>query len=686
MLLTTTRALITVACFSTTLAWAGEAGAWQDQSPLFGSVLREASMPSPGAAGLSPAAPSAAQAVVQSLYPDIGRLPASPTAPDVSASAPAAANPFQLPPAQAVPTVAQPQASNPFVSAAPTPSAARPQGSDATPFALDRHGEGEANQSKGGAVDESALRYYASQRNLERVGAEIRRLKALYPAWNPPADLFSPKSTVDEQPLWDLYTAGRLDEAKRRIAELQKTDSNYRPSADLQTKLDDGIARASIKAASDRRDWQATLAAAHARPTLLVCSEMDILWRVGEAFARTNDFAQAFDLYRYILTNCPNPAERKATMEKAAALLPQKGIDALIALGHPDASGGNEFSSMRFEKLRAAIGEVLSGKGGLQVVDPNEMTVFERFVQANRAAGDAALLGWFYYNREDYKNAQTWFQLASQSDQNPKYLEGYILAVRNSGNLADAEDLAFRNRSRSDGIAKIYVDLVADRLNDSEAAKQMAPADLDRFTAVVDQIRSAVGAQTFGWYLLDKEQPAEARKWFQKSVDWKVSEEGVVGLAVVAARTRDRSALKDIKAKYGDRFAALSDFKAYEPPARVSHRVASRSAGASRRRGSNGGDKLMQEANRQFQAGDYRGALATLDRREARSGKTYGAEILRGWTNLKLGQYDEADRVFRAQDAKRSTKDTRFGIGAVANDRYLMWPDQRNNCTIRWKC
>ncbi|MGI4764415.1 MAG: hypothetical protein ACRYGP_05025, partial [Janthinobacterium lividum] len=41
------------------------------------------------------------------------------------------------------------------------------------------------------AVDESALRYFASQNDLGRVAAEIRRLRSQHPEWEPPQDLFA---------------------------------------------------------------------------------------------------------------------------------------------------------------------------------------------------------------------------------------------------------------------------------------------------------------------------------------------------------------------------------------------------------------------------------------------------------------------------------------------------------------
>jgi len=526
------------------------------------------------------------------------------------------------------------------------------------------------------------------------VGAEIRRLKTLYPAWNPPADLFVPKSDVNEQPLWDLYAAGRFEEVRVQIAALKASSPSYRPSADLTTKLDDADIRRRIQTSSDTDDWGATLAAARERPSLLVCGEMDILWRVGEAFTKSGDLARAFDLYSYVLTHCTKPAERLATIQKAALLLPQKGIDALISYGETVADGVGEFDSLRFQKLRAEIGDAIASDRKRSIINVKELSAFEKFVKSERTAPDASLLGWYNYNIARFERAKDWFNLASDIGSDPKYLEGYILSLRNLDDLEASEDVAYRNWDQSPEIAKIYVELVADRMNEADKPGTISKTDLDRFGTVVAETQSALGAQTLGWYLLEDEKTIDAGAWFQKSVDWQATEEGVVGLAVVANRTKNNKSLKAIKAEYGETFAAVADFQEYSPPARqASYKPrTSRAAKPNKTRrarsgkGDGGGDKLMRQANQQFQAGDYQAALATLDRRQARSGKSYGAEVLRGWVNIKLKRWNEAERVFRAQDKKRSTKDTRFGIGAVSNSKYGMWPDRRNDCTVRWKC
>ncbi|MDY8110803.1 hypothetical protein U0C82_16810 [Fulvimarina sp. 2208YS6-2-32] len=592
---------------------------------------------------------------------------------------------------------AEASSSNPFVpvvQAVQTPQRSGPT----KPFEMDLGtGPKDATKFDTNIIDETALRYYADQRNLERVGAEIRRLKTLHPQWAPPSDLFAPRSTVDEQPVWDLFGAGQYLEARQKIENLQNADPNYRPSTDLLAKLTEGEARAAIQANSDRSNWSGTIAVARDHSNLLVCEHMDTLWRVGEAFARTDDYANAFDLYRYILVNCEDRGERRATLEKASALLPQKGVDALLALGDTQPDGMNEFDGLQFAKVRSAIAEAISNPIIPDLkIDPAELNRFQEFAKGQPDGDDAAIIGWYNYSRGEYQAASEWFEEAFQAGADDKAIEGYILSLRNLDDLDNAEMIALRYRDRSPEFGKIYIEIVADRINGLEDDETLDRGDLDSFTKVVDDSKSALGAQTLGWYFIARDEITDAGEWFKKSVSWEPSEEGVVGLAVVASREKDNSALSAIKTEYGDRYAALSDFKEYRP---VVHQAAVRSTRSDKKRlnvteskpvrvrsTGGGADKLMVDAKSQFDAGNYQAALNALDKREARGGKTYGGEILRGWANFKLNRLSEAERIFRAQDSQRSTKDTRFGIGAVQNTKYNMWPDQTNDCKVRWKC
>src|SRR5690349_18272827 len=70
-------------------------------------------------------------------------------------------------------------------------------------------------------VDESALRYFASQGDTRRVNAEIARLRALYPNWTPPSDLSQLSGSPGAPPpdplierLWNLYREDRIAEVR----------------------------------------------------------------------------------------------------------------------------------------------------------------------------------------------------------------------------------------------------------------------------------------------------------------------------------------------------------------------------------------------------------------------------------------------------------------------------------------
>ena len=498
--------------------------------------------------------------------------------------------------------------------------------------------------------------------------------------------------------MWDLYGAGRIADARAMIAVLQKNSPDYRPSSDLSSKLDQAETRLAIDQSYKAGNWPAVLAAAAKTPDMLVCSEMNVLWQVGEAFAKSGDLARSFDLYGYVLANCTNLAERQATVEKAALVLPPQGLDALITHGQTLPNGAGEFDSMRFQPLRADIGKAIGEGGRGEEIDPARLAAFGDYTRLARSAPDAALLGWYAYGQERYDEAADWFALSGSIDPTPKAIEGTVLALRNGGKIDKARQIAFQARQKSPELAKAYVEIVADALNNDDAKEQIDHSELKRFEGVVEESRSALGAQTLGWHLVDSEDLSDAGDWFKKSVEWEPSEEAVVGLAVVASRTKDNASLKDIRSKWGSKYAALADFKDYRPPvvARYSgtrSKVATRSmrsepaARKTRNRGrSAGGDKLMRQAQDYFDNGQYQQALSVLDKKQSRSGKTYGAEILRGWTNIKLKRWDQAEQIFRTQDARSSTKDTRFGIGAVQNSKYGMWSETNNTCTVKWKC
>jgi len=205
-------------------------------------------------------------------------------------------------------------------SAGPVPSAA-PAATPGTPRRIEER-------------DLTALRYYAEIKDWNRVESEIRRLRAIDPGWQPPADLMGGQAgpTVNEQELWDLFGTGRYAEVRSRIAQLQQANPTYTPSADLLRQLDIAEGQQKLGMASETAQWQAVIDQARRQPDLLNCARTDAVWRTAEAFARLQQTASAFDLYRSLVGTCSNLQERVATLQKANAFLSAEQMAQLYAL------------------------------------------------------------------------------------------------------------------------------------------------------------------------------------------------------------------------------------------------------------------------------------------------------------------------------------------------------------------
>lgn len=606
--------------------------------------------------------------------PDFGTsTPALASSPTASA-APGVRPPSFAPASLGAPTISAPVAAggNPFAAVRPTAAPAASDPSVAA-FQIAPQANAPAGATAETGPDDTALRYYAAQRDMARVGAEIRRLKALYPTWQPPSDLFATGPKVNEQPVWDLFSTGDYAGAAALVAKLKGENAGWEPTADLSDKLADASVRATMVSAASNGTWPAVVDAARSRPSLLTCDNVDLMWNLGEALARGGDLARAYDAYAYVVTNCQDASQRMATVQKASALLPPQGTDALIALGRTSADGSSEFATLRFDALRAEMGRVASGVSS-ELPSPEELARFADFVGRERSGGDAQLFGWYFYGQKKWSEAADWFRAAGQIDTNPKNVEGTILALRQGGKLDAAGDLAYDNRDRAPEIEKIYIELVSEQLSSEEATARPGADAVRRFSDVVEDSRSALGAQSLGWYWIGQEKVETAKAWFEKSVNWEETSQGVIGLAVAAVRLKDAEALKGIKSRYGDRYPELAEFQSAKAVANVaglaSPRVKARTASVRR---DGGQDAALREAQRQFDAGNYKAALATLDQRQSTKGYNRGAELLRGWTNLKMRRFSEARAIFKAEDKKGSTKDTRFGIGATFNSQFNAW-------------
>ncbi|MGH1573745.1 hypothetical protein ACRAWG_27765 [Methylobacterium sp. P31] len=419
-------------------------------------------------------------------------------------------------------------------------------------------------------VDESGLRYYAAQRQTERVQAEIARLKRRYPNWTVPTDLDTLKpSPPEEAPLWDLFTAGRIAELRAAIAARQAVEPEWRPSDDLARKLNRGTLRGEVKLAEQHGDWDTILVRANASPSALRDLDIDIAWLVAEAYARTGATAQAAAAYRAILSAQTETALRLATVQKAMAVLPMAQVEPLLALAHSAADGSGEFQAIRLDIARARIAAFLHDEPAGRI-EPGELAALGEAMRKSGQPDQISLLGWYAYRRRQFREALDWFKMAIARGGDARVATGLALSLRELGQDREAEEIAFAWRGPSVTNTALYLDMMGRRLTQSP----VTPIDagrLDRFAKLVLASTSGEGAQALGWYAYNACQFEAAVDWFQRATAWKPQEAAVLGYALTLSRLKRTREFIEVINRYDGLFPAVVELALPQPDAQTPH-------------------------------------------------------------------------------------------------------------------
>ncbi|MDQ0513116.1 hypothetical protein [Ancylobacter amanitiformis] len=400
-------------------------------------------------------------------------------------------------------------------------------------------------------VDETALRYFASQGDTRRLDAEIARLRALYPEWSPPADLFGPQTDIELERLWKLYAEGKYSDVRGAIATRQAADSSWDPPADLIARLNEAETRQRLVNASDAQQWSTVLRLATETPGVLTCTNVDILWRVAEAFAKTNQIPRALDAYTYVLTNCNDAGERLATMQKAIPLLSDDQIANLMKFERKDAEGKPEFALLRDDLIRRRMGR--AAENPEYSVPDADIKRMEELARQGSSAGDPLLLGWYLFRHDDARRALEWFKLALDRKGGSKAAEGYVLALNALGRALEAEPIAYEWRDSAPENNKAYLDVVISLLT-ADPAPVLDALVLTRFSPVVIRDKYVPGAQALGWYAYNTGQIVTAQSWFETALNWDPNDEpSAYGLSLAYWRLGDRARLAAMVQSWGSR-------------------------------------------------------------------------------------------------------------------------------------
>ncbi len=410
-----------------------------------------------------------------------------------------------------------------------------------------------SNAQQKPVVDESALRYFASHGDTARLNAEIARLRALYPTWTPPENPLAIPENDDKQleQMWALYSQSRYADVRAAIAKRKTEEPQWTPPADLLDRLAVGEKRAELIAASNAGHDEDVVKIGASTPSLLTCSDADVLWRVADALAKTDRTQRAKDAYIYMLENCSETSVRLATVQKASTRLSYGDMQDILARERSDADGKKEFDAIRNDLARRFVAEG-DGDAALTVAAPYLRTV-EKLVADEGLASDALLLGWYHLRRDENALAEPFFRKARAIEDSASASQGLALILLARRMPAEGEAVMYPWRTSSTEAMATYL-ATSTNLLALDPVPALEPQVLNRIAEVTLEQKHPETGEQFGWYALAMDQPATAEEWFTQVLGWKSDyEPAAYGLAISRLRMKDLAGVAAVQKVWAER-------------------------------------------------------------------------------------------------------------------------------------
>jgi tetratricopeptide (TPR) repeat protein len=474
------------------------------------------------------------------------------------------------------------------------------------------------------SVDETALRWYARHGYSERLDAEMRRLRTLYPEWEPPTDLTSPQS-FDETPLWALFAGDDIEAVEAAMQARRRIEPGFRPSDDLAAKLQQRRARRTMLQAAAASRPQDVLATAARMPELVGCHDLEASWTIAAAWRAKGDEGRAVAIFGDLLDACQRPQDRRALVDTAVPTLGWRVTAALIAkvrLRQPSAVP----VSVEAPVTRAGVAEALAVPG-TAAPHPVAIEAWLSSIEPSAPADELALAAWWTRATGDHARSLGLFEAASTRSigrPDPKTVEGIALGLEALGRRDEALAIASDNADRSEPLGRLAVDLGSVRFS-GKPRPRLDDREIAAYAAATTRWRSAPGAETLGWYAYDFGQTEAARRWFETGLGWRPSRGLALGHVLATARLGAKAEAQRLLVAYASEFPDLTAVKLGGTAVAV----------------------VRDAAGVALAARDYRGCLRHIEARSGRGLKPADA-IMKGWCLVGLERPAEAAAAFEA--------------------------------------
>ena len=422
----------------------------------------------------------------------------------------------------------------------------------------------------GEGPDESALRYYAQLGQMERVNTEIERLVRLYPGWTPPIDLFNgePPGDPSEDAYWELFATDRIDELRAAMNARKKEEPNWQPSKDLANKMRRKELRVRIMDFWKKGKWQDLVDYVKADNYNADDADVEMLWTIAEAFAKTKQTSDAVSVYLSILKSNADQPARLATIQKAMANLRMADVEKLIAAGRYDATGRSEFAPIMVDIVRARISAYLHDERSERIPDP-ELEVFKAYAKEEKDPNQPGLVAWYYYKTKSFRDALDWFKIALERGGDAMIAHGLAHSLRELDMRRETEEVAYAWREPLTNNLILFIDILERDLT-LEFPPFIEPDRLARYAKVTMDVASGEGAQALAWYAYNSCQYEVAHQWFQRAVAWFPKEATVYGYALTLQKMKQTKEFWDLMNRYDGLFGKVLEIifpdGRYHPP------------------------------------------------------------------------------------------------------------------------
>jgi tetratricopeptide (TPR) repeat protein len=421
----------------------------------------------------------------------------------------------------------------------------------------------------GEGPDESGLRYYARLGQTARVAAETKRLQQLYPNWRVPDDIYAPVANdgVDEEPLWDLFAADRVDELVNAIERRISGEPGWQPSKDLLNKVQAKVLRRKIMAYWQDGQWR-NLVELVKGANVIGSADVDILWAIAEAHSKIKQTSETLAIYQTILKTNKNSDQRLATVQKAMGTLRMAEVETLVAMATVGPDGKDEFAPISIDLTRARMSAFLHDEAAREITGP-ELDEFKTYAEKDPDPNQPALAAWYHYKRREYRDALDWFKLALEHGGDAMVAHGLALTLQNLEMKREAEEVAYAWREPLVNNSILFIDILERDLT-KPIPPYIEPARLLRYGQVAMETTSGQGAQALAWYAYNSCQFEVAHEWFRRAVAWHPKEPTAYGYALVLKRLKKSKEYVEIINRYDGLYRKVIDLvfpdDLYHPP------------------------------------------------------------------------------------------------------------------------